>query len=454
MPALLCLVHGNTAGIKSLIREFRDYWRRKEHQARGPAPGTETSPAATPTPRDTASPTTGVSPETGESPISDVPSSGPSPSTVPGSTPSPKNLDHLDHVISKRQLDLKINSIAVREKRPDFKRICWYVHPHVLKRYKLADLPIPTSWVNGRGVGDRNISPLPPSDISTKPAVATSSRPVNKPVVVKAPMVAVSGLKAPPSQQIPGRANQPIFIPSGSMPSAFNKVGAAPGAMHLPMATGIPGMPSISYISPTGALLQTGLAPFQVMPLHVQPPVSQGPLNASTILQQVAASSLFPNLHPSMNTLGAKGGTSVPQYIAKTVPFSAGSVPSGTSIPQKSTVAAPIIKNAASLPKTNAIPLMVFKKKIEVANPTLPNPKTSPPAPGSGPTLPSLQKSPKSLDAAIARLYESSSLSPQSQEKTKPAKPKTTLTKFFSVKKAEDTNAKTASKEDDGPPKE
>ncbi|CAG2191652.1 CHAF1A [Mytilus edulis] len=48
--------------------------------------------------------------------------------------------------ISKRQLEIKITAIAVREKRADFKKICWYVHDDILKQYNCEGLPIPSAW--------------------------------------------------------------------------------------------------------------------------------------------------------------------------------------------------------------------------------------------------------------------------------------------------------------------
>lgn len=48
--------------------------------------------------------------------------------------------------ISKRQLEIKIPSIAVREKRPEHKKICWYVHAEVLKQYNMEDIKLPNTW--------------------------------------------------------------------------------------------------------------------------------------------------------------------------------------------------------------------------------------------------------------------------------------------------------------------
>jgi hypothetical protein len=50
-----------------------------------------------------------------------------------------------DCSISKRQLELKITAIAVREKRADFKKFCWYVSDET--RTSLL-IPIKFPWIN------------------------------------------------------------------------------------------------------------------------------------------------------------------------------------------------------------------------------------------------------------------------------------------------------------------
>ncbi|XP_063955951.1 chromatin assembly factor 1 subunit A-like [Lytechinus pictus] len=306
MPELLKLVHGNMAGIKSLIREFRDYWRRKQHRLETSSPG---APAASPD-GSPSQPAGGQSISARESPLGSASAAGQeaSPSPVPGSTTtqSPQFLDHIDHVISKRQLDLKIISIAVRERRPQhFKRICWYVHDHILEKYNLTDLPVPTAWVNGVGARDGQSSPLPPTNIAARPAAAVPKPAVSKPVVVKAPNLHEASL-----------AKQHIYIPSSTMPSAFNKVvgvSNASGAMHLP-GTAFQSTAPIGYIHQGGALLQPGLAPIQVVPFPMQQAINPAAFNMSNLLQQAAASSLLANMQHATalgNTLVQPSNTKV-----------------------------------------------------------------------------------------------------------------------------------------------
>lgn len=437
MPELIQLVHGNMAGIKSLIREFRDHWRRKQHrQATGSPPATEAAPTPPPIANGAASPVTanqGVPPPTRESPVGETgpgatlaPGQGASPGPVPGpgsgGTPSPQYLDHVEHVISKRQLDLKINSIAVREKRPQFKRICWYVNQDVLEKYKLGELPVPTSWVNGVGLRDVNASPLPPTQIAVRPAVSASTPVVSKPVVVKASMsdkgTVSSLLKA--SQ---ARANQHILLSHSAMPSAFNKVVAVSTAgapMHLPAAAQLQGAPSIGYISPgNAALLQSGLAPFQV--LQMPQAINTGAFN---LLQQAAATNLLANIQHASS--------------AQVQPVNSGLLPTNVGVKPRlspsNTGAA--INHARPVVKPN--PQSSLLRVVKPPQVT----KVSPPKvvpvqvgfPTSPPSLPTMKKgSPQRLDTAIAKLYEASALSspPQAKPHPAPVKKTATLTSFF-----------------------
>lgn len=116
IPDLIRLVHGNPIGIKNLIKEFRMFWKLK------------------------------ANPDAAESNI-DV-----SMEVEMSSTDAPKSLNESrteaneQFQISKRQLELKIPAIAVREKRPDHKKVCWYVREEVLKQYNIADITLPNSW--------------------------------------------------------------------------------------------------------------------------------------------------------------------------------------------------------------------------------------------------------------------------------------------------------------------
>ncbi|XP_789313.3 chromatin assembly factor 1 subunit A isoform X2 [Strongylocentrotus purpuratus] len=443
MPELMNLVHGNMAGIKSLIREFRDYWRRKQHRLESSSPGAGAPAAASP--GDSPSLAAGDQEAARESPVGEAglaPGQDTSPSPVPGSTgtPSPQYLDHIGHVISKRQLDLKINYIAVRERRPQhFKRICWYVHDRFLEKYKLTDLPVPTAWVNGVGMSDGQSSPLPPTNIAARPAAALPKPVVSKPVPAKVPNLSevgtVSSLLKASKEHRAALAKQHIFIPSNTMPSAFNNVvgvSSASGTLHLQGGTQFQSTPSISYIPQGSTLVQPGLVPFQVMPIQMQQAINPAAFNMSNLLQQAAASSLLANMHHTSalgNTLAQPPNTFVQPPKTNVLPNTKG-------VPQNMPGVA-----------QNTIRQDLTSVKLKHSAPILkPNVRSPPPggvklnssadgSAGSAPSLPSIKKvSPQRLNSAIAKLYESNNLS-ESKEKTSPApvKKTKTLASFFSV---------------------
>ena len=182
MPDLIRLVHGNIAGIRTLQHEFREYWRREELSRRSgksthtntDKPSTTTSSAETtvrctsevseglaavsPLPSVTADvdistneQTAGASSICPNSPVESlIPVGDGTPvSTSTGVTlPVDNTADQIDCSISKRQLLITITAIAVRERRPAFPRTCWYVHQHLLDKYNLQNLPIPSQWQN------------------------------------------------------------------------------------------------------------------------------------------------------------------------------------------------------------------------------------------------------------------------------------------------------------------
>ncbi|XP_071953694.1 uncharacterized protein [Antedon mediterranea] len=129
IPDLMQLVHGNTAGIKTLSRTFREYWNKKEQNA-----GTknivkgEFSPGKNATCADIREP----------SPVNDHLESSSRPATPSADA---------EFSISARQMKLKINKIAVRERRNGYDRDCWYVHEELLKKHNLLDLPVPNAAV-------------------------------------------------------------------------------------------------------------------------------------------------------------------------------------------------------------------------------------------------------------------------------------------------------------------
>ncbi|XP_057565774.1 chromatin assembly factor 1 subunit A isoform X2 [Hippopotamus amphibius kiboko] len=111
LAQLLPLLHGNVNGSKVIIREFQEHCRR----------GLLSRDAGSPE-RRAASP----------------PSPGPSrPPTPPAGEDAA--------VPSKARLKRIISENSVYEKRPEY-RMCWYVHPQVLKSFAQEHLPVPCQW--------------------------------------------------------------------------------------------------------------------------------------------------------------------------------------------------------------------------------------------------------------------------------------------------------------------
>ncbi|XP_049644709.1 chromatin assembly factor 1 subunit A [Suncus etruscus] len=109
---LLPLLHGNVNGSKVIIREFQECCRRGLLD------------------RDTGSPeSSSASPTSPGSSRPQTPTATPDDSAVP----------------SKARLKRLISENSVYEKRPDF-RMCWYVHPHVLRSFDQEQLPVPCQW--------------------------------------------------------------------------------------------------------------------------------------------------------------------------------------------------------------------------------------------------------------------------------------------------------------------
>ncbi|KAJ6654460.1 hypothetical protein lerEdw1_006881 [Lerista edwardsae] len=110
---LLPLLHGNTNGSKVIIQEFQECYRM------GLLLGTN-SPTST-LDCGNASPT--------------------SPNTSRAQTPVHEGTA----IPSKARLKRIISENSVYEKRPEH-RMCWYVHPEVLKSYGQENLPVPCQW--------------------------------------------------------------------------------------------------------------------------------------------------------------------------------------------------------------------------------------------------------------------------------------------------------------------
>ncbi|XP_037679877.1 chromatin assembly factor 1 subunit A isoform X2 [Choloepus didactylus] len=111
LAQLLPLLHGNVNGSKAIIREFQECCRQGLLR------------------------TDASSPEGGSA-------SPPSPSASCPQTPTASE----DTTIpSKARLKRIISENSVYEKRPDF-RMCWYVHPQVLRSFEQEHLPVPCQW--------------------------------------------------------------------------------------------------------------------------------------------------------------------------------------------------------------------------------------------------------------------------------------------------------------------
>lgn len=138
MVDLIHLLHGNELGIKKIMREFLTFWKQRNHGG------------ASKDTRDVAS--MEVDNETQRTPVKDIPAKDTKDTIGKNKFASPKisddNIEIVEHQanISKRQLEMRINAIAVREKRSTHKKVCWYVHDNVLKEYKQDDLIIPNTW--------------------------------------------------------------------------------------------------------------------------------------------------------------------------------------------------------------------------------------------------------------------------------------------------------------------
>ncbi|KAK6188357.1 hypothetical protein SNE40_004544 [Patella caerulea] len=126
MPELIKLLHGNTSGIKKLIHEFRVYWKQKTGELNN-VNGDSTVKTET-----------SMEVEEEDSPKR----TNLNESLKEENTPAKED----QFSISKRQLELKITSVAVREKRSAYKKICWHVHDSILKQYNLDDLSYPNTW--------------------------------------------------------------------------------------------------------------------------------------------------------------------------------------------------------------------------------------------------------------------------------------------------------------------
>ena len=117
MPELIRLVHGSAMGVGRLIKTFRVHWGRKVLTSSSEPSSSNSSEPILETPNSHQKDTTKYENASG---------------------------------ISKRQLEIKIQSIAIKESRPPHSKPVWCVHDSVLQRY---------------GIDPQEITPLvsPPS---------------------------------------------------------------------------------------------------------------------------------------------------------------------------------------------------------------------------------------------------------------------------------------------------
>jgi chromatin assembly factor 1 subunit A len=130
MPDLIRLVHGNLAGIKKLVKEFRLYWKNKTKEK----PMEIDNDIVEKMDVDDSKKRSEESKHSDDLDMKDE------------AKQVSEAIAEDEFSISKRQLEIKITSIAVREKRDSYKKICWYVNDAVLEQYSMKDLPIPSAW--------------------------------------------------------------------------------------------------------------------------------------------------------------------------------------------------------------------------------------------------------------------------------------------------------------------
>ena len=138
MPELIRLVHGSAMGVGRLIKTFRVHWGRKVLTSSSESSSSNLSEPILETPNSHQKDTTKYENASG---------------------------------ISKRQLEIKIQSIAIKESRPPHSKPVWYVHDSVLQRYGI-DLQEITPLVSppSQSTCDRPkmMSPETPCSISVK----------------------------------------------------------------------------------------------------------------------------------------------------------------------------------------------------------------------------------------------------------------------------------------------
>ncbi|XP_076465159.1 uncharacterized protein LOC143296970 isoform X2 [Babylonia areolata] len=161
MPDLIRLLHGNHFGIKKLVREFRLYWKQKSSDANLSLDESriDNEDKALNDSIMDMSANLNDSVLKAEEPVAEGVETT---EQEPMQTESQEKMEEdgsgkkhdsssvseeaSDSCVSKRQLEMKILAIAVREKR-EGKKPCWYVSDSVLKQYSMEDLSLDNAWV-------------------------------------------------------------------------------------------------------------------------------------------------------------------------------------------------------------------------------------------------------------------------------------------------------------------
>lgn len=190
MPELIRYVHNSTAGLAKLVKTFQTYW---EDVLQGKV-GTNSG------------------------------SQDPSPEVA--SPPTAVNDSEKTFRISKRQLEKKIQQIAVKEVRGPSTKNTWYVHASILEKYKIDSTqlaPLPPLTPKSHVTTTKSCSPeallsTPMNKKGTKRKVTGAIHtPSIKDLFAKSPQNGVMGatpgekrLKFTPSPG-PGRSEKPPF---------------------------------------------------------------------------------------------------------------------------------------------------------------------------------------------------------------------------------------------------
>ena len=165
MPDLIRLVHKNSMGLGRLMKTFREYWGAKVIASSGGDPMGMRERSISPSNDSTKATSTENSPFC-------------KPKT-PGPTGNSSELENASG-ISKRQLEKKIQSMAVKEARPPSHKQLWYVHDSVLQKYgidgnALSPLQVASPSIVTRG-GENGTSVNSPQTPCGSGVASVSSR--------------------------------------------------------------------------------------------------------------------------------------------------------------------------------------------------------------------------------------------------------------------------------------